>query len=433
MRIHFDPPPTDWPTPTARRPIWTGHQTTLFHPGILAKYEAAAAAARRAGVPYRAVRLDQDVYDPLTLAVPCRDGDRLSTRTVSLAKLPGPVPGGCLPPVRVDEVVAGLKQWPGEATVRLDPAVILPVFAEAFDEAETLNQQMDGVLSRLLPGVYEPSVPASGLLDAEDELLERLKLEAEACAAHYNAAVREHPAAGMARLTVQPDRIEVPLWSLRWRQPRQRVYVDIADSTPIFITEDGEPIPGDATLAPRALLMTALLRRPDRACLFIHGTGGGVYDRITEQWWRNWQGQKLAPMAVVTADLFLDFDAPVADHAALRRAVWWKHHLPHNLDRHLGLTGSPAREKRDLLKHMDDDRDPARRRAAFTLIHRINAGLAQQHPGPLAEAQRQLRRAEAGVVNAAVARRRDWPFLFYPEKARQALRQAIETRFAPDA
>ena len=440
MRVLTEPPLSDWPTPHARRPIWTGHQLTLFHPGILAKYLAAAAVSARAGVPAAQVAVDQDVYDPLTLRIPVLNGQVLSTRTLKLASgdVVPTVPVGMQPPVRADAVAQILHRgWTTAAAVRLDRDRLTSAFSEAEKEAETLAQQMDGVLFRLLneilPGSYVPSVMASGLLEQEAELLDALLTDAAASARAYNDAVRTFPKAGVSRLTVEPDRIEVPLWALRWKSARRRVYVDIADTQPMFITEDGEPIAEDTTLAPRALLMTALLRRPARCSLFVHGTGGGVYDRITERWWQAWRGEKLAPMAVVTADLHLDFDAPVNDAATLRRAVWRAHHLPHNLDRELGLDSTPAREKQELVKHMDDDRDKKRRRAAFALIHQINAELAAAHPEALAAARHDLEAARHGVANAAIARRRDWSFLLYRPEQLETLRAALAVPLGRDA
>lgn len=435
MRTRTEPPPDAWPTPSAQRPIWTGHQASFFHPGILAKYFAAADASRRAGVPAAQVSVDQDVFDPLTLNVPVQNGQMLSTRTLKLGSggMASEVPVGMQPPIRVDVVARNLQLgWTAAAAVSLDKERLISALAEAEKESETLAQQMDGVLLRLLGeifpeggDVYVPSVMASGLLIREDELLDALLRDAEACAKAYNDAVDQFPGAGVTPMSVEPDRVEVPLWALRWKSPRRRVYVDIADSSPMFVTEDGEPLSEDVTLAPRALLMTALLRRPDRCALFIHGTGGGGYDRVTEQWWASWQDQKLAPLAVVTADLHLEFDAPVNTAADVRRAVWAAHHLPHNLDRVLNLDEPLAREKRELLAHMDDDRDKKRRRAAFEAIHRINRGLAAAHPEPLAAARRDLERARAGRANAAVARRRDWSFLLYSAEQLETLRQRL--------
>ena len=199
--------------------------------------------------------------------------------------------------------------------------------------------------------------------------------------------------------------------------PRRRVYADLADRRPLLTLEDGTPLGDDADLAPRALWMTALLRRDPAACgLFVHGTGGGRYDRITDRWWAAWRGEPLAPVAVATADARLAFPGvAVAEPADVTRAVWFAHHLPHNLDRHLKLTGARASEKHKLLRHMDDDRDPRRRRVAFTRLQQLNAELAAAHPDALQRARAAAHAARRGVRHAAVARRRDWPFVYFSE------------------
>ena len=64
-------------------------------------------------------------------------------------------------------------------------------------------------------------------------------------------------------------------------------------------SRDGEAM----LLMPRALLLTALVRL-GMCDLFIHGTGGLIYDRVTEQWFADWLGQaegSIAPMIGVTA------------------------------------------------------------------------------------------------------------------------------------
>ncbi len=212
MQLRIEPTIDRWPTPTVRRPIWTGHQATLWHPGIWAKYEVAAAVARRAGVegPSGAaqVLVDQDVYDPLTLRVPVREGDRLAVRTVRLGGSDGPsgVAVGMRPPVRSAVVAAGLKDWPAGATVRPDIGRWMTAFSEAQVEAETLAQQLEGVMARLLPGgalakeagrpTYGGGVPASSLMQGEDDLLEAMRTDAKRCAGSTTGRWRSTPPRG---------------------------------------------------------------------------------------------------------------------------------------------------------------------------------------------------------------------------------------------
>jgi hypothetical protein len=251
------------------------------------------------------------------------------------------------------------------------------------------------------------------------------------------------------------------------------VFADLADAKPILTLDDGQPLPratdgsvkshgpdGSARLAPRALLLTALARA--HFCdLFIHGTGGGVYDQVMEAWWQQWVGTPLAPRVTVSADVFLPFDAPVADRDQYNRAVWNLHHLPHNLDRALNnppllrdnqpvddpsapSDGRPLdpsslplsdqaliARKRQLLAAMDDDRDRPRRAAAFKEIHHINRVLGEAHPELLQRARADLERGRAGLANRHVAHRRDWCFALYPQRQLQDLDRAIADVFDP--
>lgn len=446
MRIVVDPPMSQWRPGGRDAPILaTGHQAALWHPGILAKDIAMRVAAERLGAAGTVhLVVNHDVHEATTLALPVRRGDRLEVERVTLGPQRHDVPTGFQPalePGTMRAALIGARDRLGDA-LRADLEPLLGAI-ERVGAQPNLAAQMSRITAELMrPYAGEPA-----LLDATDLLREsmprlrpRLLGDARRCAACYNAAVAAHPQAGVTPLIEERDRVELPLWRVRWRQPRQRVYADLADSREaLLVEEDGTPIDESSeALAPRALMLTALAR--SAYGLFIHGTGGGVYDRVMEQWWQAWTGGDggaggsggggdpggLAPMAVVTADVPLDFDAPVADRGELTRAVWYRHHLPHNIDRALNVDGPAAAEKRTLLAHMDDDRDKPRRSAGFKRLHRLNGRLVTEHPRALRDADDRLERARVGIRNAAIAHKRDWCFALYPPEKLHALRRAVE-------
>ncbi len=408
--------------PTAHL-IATGHQAQLWHPGILAKDIALDLAAERLGAQRLHLVVDQDANDAWRLDVPWVDGEELRVKTVLLADQEPGAATGFGPPadVRVlQERLAGLD------------SSLTGVLAEALGdlpECESLAEQIAVLLARLkrpyAGDVAVMMVSDLAGLEVFESIVSRMLDEAHRCASAYNRAADDHPQAGMTPMVVNRELVELPLWAVRFGGSRRRVFVDVADSTPMFVYDDGEPIDrGAVTLLPRALLLTAVMRG-DICDLFVHGTGGLIYDRVTEAWWRDWIGEELAPMAGVTADVFLDLGAPVTDRTALDRAVWHRHHLPHNLDRVLGLGGEAVRRKRELIEHMDNDRDRARRRTAFGELHQINRDLVEQNPQAMALADRELGLARAGVRNARIAARRDWCFALYPPDSLHTLRGAL--------
>lgn len=409
--------------PPANPLIATGHQAQLWHPGILAKDIALGIAADNLRAQRLHVVVDQDINDAWRLDVPYAQGDALKVRNATLAaQLPG-VPTGFQPTADPRHLKEQLASLGSPLTGALSEAM------HDLPDCRTLAEQVAVVLARLKQP-YAGDVPimmTSDLagLDVYESIVSRMFNDARRCALAYNNAVAAHPGAGMTPLAVGRELVEMPLWAVAWDRPRRRAFVDLADTDPMFVYEDGQAIDrSTATLLPRALLLTAVMR--SAVCdLFIHGTGGLEYDQITEAWWHNWANEQLAPMAGVTADVFLDFDAPVADRAELHRAVWRRHHLPHNLDRELNLDGPAVQRKRDLIAHMDDDRDRIRRRQAFKELHRINDELAQQNADLLAQADREVHRARLGIANSRTARRRDWCFALYPPHSLHALRRGL--------
>jgi len=403
--------------------IATGHQAQLWHPGILAKDIAMDIAAERYKAQTLHLIVDQDTNEAWRLDLPSVEGDRLRARSLSLAEQAPGVPTGYQPPADPGKILDQLAGLGSQGVGLLIDAI------KNLPACESLAEQLAGVMSRL-KSPYAGDIPVmlvSDLagLEVYETLVARMLHEAHTCATAYNRAVGRYPDAGMTPLVVNRLVVELPLWAIRRGAPRRRVFVDIADSEPLFVFGDGEPVDRSiGTLLPRALMLTAVMR--SALCdLFIHGTGGLLYDRVTEDWWRAWTGESLAPMAGVTADLYMPFKAPVAGREQLTRAVWHRHHLKHNLDRALSLEDDLANEKQALLAHMDDDRDRLRRRKAFKRVHEINRALVDQYPEALVEAAVGLEQARVGRENAEIAGRRDWSITLYPQARLHTLRTAI--------
>ena len=450
------------PLDVSRPILATGHQAWHWHPGILAKYLAAADVARRVGAQIVNIVVDQDPSESLRWELPLRAGDELSVSVVELGRQNTAAPTGSHPAIDPARVVKKLTEEATAAADRL-PVDLNPVIA-AWENAPTdssLADQVAAVLARLMePYVGDvPTVMASDLLQTAtaESWIERMLHEAVPCVTAYNQAVSAYPEAQVGTLRVERDRIELPLWFMdpapekeMWPgdqipplPPRQRVFADVAGTEPILVLENGHPAPRwqdgpgwSIGLAPRALFLTALART--HFCdLFVHGTGGERYDRVTEQWWRNWIGTALAPRATVSADLYLNLDAPIADRRQLDRAVWWTHHLPHNIDRVLPDTNATPEDlaaiqrKKRLIGQMDHDRNRRRRAEAFAQIHQINHRLGEAHPDLLRQAQHQLRRTRQGVANRRIALKRDWCFALYPPEQLKRLQRVLAGSDAP--
>lgn len=424
--------------PTDRPVIMSGHQLAVWHPGILAKWlfvSAAAQAERGAWGGW--VWVDQDANRYADLAFPLRTESGVLKMGVWRAAAGGwgqgisPVCGE--PPFEV----AGLPRLKGAAyaAASVGPGIerARGALARAREGAGSAADQIERAVVELLGPLESPvgrclRATALARTDLFAECVERMRERPRECTDAYNAAVAAYPDGHGAEVSMLSTGVgegseggaELPLWWIRRRGATgvARVRVHAADLAKAPVEE----------LAPRGLMMTALLRLG--ACdVFIHGTGGGGpagYDRITDLWMKKWMGVTLAPTAVVTATLRLDLGEPEnpPTEAEARRARWLAHHARHHPS--LIGDGEAAARKRELLEEIRRaERGSARREALFREMHAVLERARAGHAERLAELERAAEVAEARLGNAAVARERTWPFVLYPEGDLVRLREMV--------
>jgi hypothetical protein len=285
--------------PTDRPVIMSGHQAELWHPGILAKWFAGIALARRVGGVFVWLHVDQDTNEPGVIDVPAFDASGvLVKRTLTLIEQTKDIPTGARPAQPIDPASAR----PARGETLVDPNAVMRI-VEALNrhaDAPTLALQFGRTVEFLARDVMgEPTAPVHAITtsqlaatDAFAAMVDLLRSDPVRAAETHNLAAAASPEAGIRALGVkrstspeQSPRVELPLWRVKPGVPRTPVMLSQLDSIP------------PAELRPRALLMTGLARLG--ACdLFIHGTGGGVYDRITDAWFESWLGGTDAPNAI---------------------------------------------------------------------------------------------------------------------------------------
>lgn len=389
--------------------VATGHQASLWHPGILVKFLIAERLADRLGGRPLHLLVDQDQNHLTPLEYPAVAEDR----TLTLARLPLEEPDLSAPIgrrrcVRVDADAPPDAALPDVGTGVAAIAAALRQFADAENAAEQCERAIAALASRWLGEMT--LVRATTLLATPVGLwiLDAIAESPHRCLDAFNSAIRERP--GAARpLRLEADRIEAPLWRLGGvGEARQPVFLPLGDP-PARRREllREEAIATPPRLAPRGLLATGVLRLA--ADLFIHGRGGWVYDLATERWFGGWLGAELAPMAMASADLRL----PLAEAGAATpppRSPW---HDPFP-----GSERGRSERKSEWLAQIEGlpRRSAARRIAyramqqAISLERRVR-GLA---PPP--------RRPDA----AAIAARRDWPFPLHPTASIDRLAESAD-------
>jgi len=405
--------------PTDQPIIATGHQPTMWHPGILSKYFAADSAARRVGGHVVWLVADQDAVDPFLVRLPVLDASgSLTTSPLSLGQAPlaghaaSMLPASDADPkinrtLALDSMSGGIERIVNAYKAHRDAPNAAVQAGEA--TADLLGEL--GLTGQIL---FATRLNTTELFAS---LVEQMREDPDRFVLTYNAAVASRPHAGVSMLDYSEvnHRHELPLWRIRPDEPRQRVFEEDLDSVPI------------SELAPRALLMTALLRLA--GCeLFIHGAGGAEYDWITEEWIRNWLGVDLAPMTLTTATLRLPLESSAPTSQGVDHAVWAAQRARH--DPALLGDQESAEIKQAYVDRIRSTRDAGENPSAvFQEMQRFLRAYRKQNETRLhgldADAAELARRAG----ERAIAQDRTWAFALHDRASLGVLRDTIDRTF----
>lgn len=434
--------------------VATGHQPDLYHPGVWIKPFLAERLARESGAAAVDVVVDSDGFDTVRVSAPClRPGVMRCRQYLALG-----TPGGCYAcaPVpsskAIDDFCASademLKTLPSPAVRRHFQDFALAL-RSASSDAENLAELVTFARRRF------ESVAGSGYLEAPITGLARTKawagfvadlaLHADRFASAYNAELRAYRLATKTRSAAQPfpdldvtDTVELPLWAIiggvrstvRVRRTPTSIALEAEVGGETVALVDAPPDPGalveaiqaaDAVLAPKALALT-LFTRMFCCDLFIHGVGGGRYDRVTDGVIRCFYGVEPPGFAVASLTMYLPIGAHVVTDEEVSAARERLNRLEHNPDALLDAVEfeSPverdaalalAAEKADLVALIGAP--DADRKALGIRIREVNAELALLLAPLRAEFEAELASLEGQRDASEILTDRTYPFCFW--------------------
>jgi len=422
---------------SARDPlvIMSGHQAEFWHPGIFAKAAAAQALAdalnaRGAAACTSWLVVDQDTNEPHKLRYPALGprGELIAREwTIDPAPVLGETPTGMRPPLGASKSLSPVPSDTADASLASRLAHLRDLLA-AQTTAPSAAAQISIVLQSLLaPAVSMPAPTFASAISSTDLfalVLDKVSADPIACTRAYNAAARAYPLSGIRPL--DETRGELPLWHVRPNEPRRRVLASALAKIP------------RTELAPRALLMTGLMRLA--GCdLFIHGIGGGGldensgYDHVTDQWFKAWLATQLAewssgglaPAVTASATLRLELpgpDAPSQD--AIAHAQWLAHAARHQP----GLLGDAQaqRQRDEALARIRTARARGEQPlAAFRELHALLHQQRESHAAKLAALQADAAAFKARSAESLIRHDRTWSVALHSQTRLHELAESV--------
>ncbi|MCB9845792.1 MAG: hypothetical protein H6811_07410 [Phycisphaeraceae bacterium] len=406
--------------PADRPIVATGHQAGIWHAGIVAKSFAADSLASKVGGTAVWIIVDQDDNDPTMIRYPKAAPSGASIGQWQLS------PGAMVPEGTPTASRPGIS--PTDPPTDVHPGCRRAGLAAIAESLRRHRQEPSlasqfGHAMRDLAGAESGATgyPAPLLIKTSDlvrlgvmaELIDRIGRDPERCVAAYNHACAAMRDAGMRPLTLRDRAIELPLWRIRPGEPRSPVYASQLDS----LSQD--------ELFPRALLMTGALRW--RVCdLFIHGTGGYSYDRVTQRWFEDWLGASLAPATMATATLTLPLsDGPVPTEADLQRARARAHRARH--DPAMVGDATAAEAKLEILRQVDAAKSSGGNPAPlFAKMHALLGEHRRRNATEIAAIERRCDELASAMSLGALTQDRTWPVTLLPHEDVRDLREEID-------
>ena len=355
--------------------------------------------------------VDQDVNDAGLIHYPTSDATRATVRVApaDASVITGKrKPTAVLPPLPRDS----------QPEIRAALGHILDLLEEHRFEPNLAAQW-----ARVVERAMSPLAPRGRLVFATaisrtpgfETLLAAICHDPVRCALLYNQAAAAVPRARVAPLVIHGESAELPLWRI---DPASGV------RRPAYSSDLHHADP--ATLAPRALLLTAFMRL--FVCdLFVHGIGGGLYDTITDGWIRSWMPQwTLAPTTVVSATLHVPMPqaANVPRPEEISHARWLAHSARHDP---LKLEDSAAALKKQALLHAIESQrgDRPARASLYRELHAVLAQSRDAHAVSLKALADHAAQLEESTRRSEVVFDRTWPFVFHSQHALAALGASI--------
>ena len=429
----------------------TGHQPELYHPGVWIKDFLLQGFADLTGATAIDVVVDSDGFDTVSVSSPCFVPEvRRCTQYLAVGRKDGCYASASVP--SAEEIDRFCEAVRDQVSTLPAPAVARHFggFVDALREARPRAENLAELLTATRRIYERPAdtryleVPTTRFARTEAFLtfVVDLALSGHDFASAYNGALGDYRAINRVRSSAQPfpdlaeqnGRVELPLWAIIDGTRATLWAARVGDELEFSIDESvlarvparpadavARLLEADLAIAPKALALTLFLRGLV-SDLFIHGVGGGGYDRVTDEVFRRYYGVEPPAFVVASITMYLPLGAHVVSDDEVSAAHDRINRLEHNPDAMLGEVEfdtaaersqavALATEKGELVAAIAQP--DADKKTLGLRIREVNAALSQML-APLKETLRgELETLEAQRAASEVLTDRTYPYCFW--------------------
>lgn len=428
--------------------VMTGHQPELFHPGVWVKDFVVQRMSEELPALGIDLVVDTDAAGRVELVTPCLSPE-VGVCRVPLAEALEDAAYAQVPvPDRARR--AAFREAGLEALATLTAPALARHFAAFADALDAMADRVDDIGSLLTAArrVYEGPA-GTDYLELPVSIQARTPSMRHFCATLLtdadrfrrltNAALAEYRQRTGTRSVAQPfpdldrsnDRTEVPFWLLAGgtRMPlhvdgRQRLWAGDSAVAELGATAESATAAlerEDLLVAPKALALT-LFERLFVADLFVHGTGGGRYDRVTDAIVREYYGIEPPAFVVTSMTLLLPLGCPITTDAEVAALEQRLHRIEHNPDQVLGDVEFDTVDERSRAEELASRKAAlvaaisapgADRKTLGARIRQVNAELAELLSPLTDDVRASLARVRSSREASAVLTDRTYPYCLW--------------------
>ncbi len=172
-------------------------------------------------------------------------------------------------------------------------------------------------------------------------------------------------------------------------------------------------------LFPKALILT-LMTRIFLCDIFIHGTGGAFYDRITNEIIREFFNLTSFPeYLTVTGDIYLPLineDISRVDKKYNKKKKWLEdisHHSTKYMDKKNAL--KYLQKKKKISLELSEEKDAQKRKDIHKRLKKIDQQMKAHFKGSIQLVKKELSQYEYILKSREALFNREYPYFFYPE------------------